>query len=118
MTKSMWGLAIAAILSNILGFFLGFEGVARIHRLHLIPFNDGMQFVLSPFPSPPNWLVYAWAYGWFFICLIAFALPSFCVIYLIRRERYFLGWTLLAITTLCLACSGAWLWFYAVFNEV
>ena len=48
-------------LFNIVGVSMGYEGVARLRRLHFPPFRDGLYDIMVSYPPPPNWLVLAWA---------------------------------------------------------
>jgi hypothetical protein len=75
-----------------------------------------MYHIMLTFPSPPNWLLLAWAFARVPILVASIMLPLVATLFLLPRGRILQGWILIGTATLVFAGTGLWIWLHAVFN--
>ena len=105
-------------LFDFLGVLLGYEGIARMRKLHWPPFLDGLYTIAMSVMPPPDWLILAWDSSWGRAIMWGgcFLIPITAFILSIGRERHVLGTTMLLAWTVVSGIVGFWIWFDAVLN--
>jgi hypothetical protein len=106
-------------LFDFLGLVLGYQGVARLRRLHWPPFHtEGLFTSAGAVWPPPDWLILAWDSPWGRAGVWSglFLFVGAALFLSIGRQRYFTAAALLLAWTAASGVVGFWIWMDAVMN--
>lgn len=113
------GLIILLILFGIVGIALTYDGIGRMKREAVPPFNEGLYTAVWPIPIPPREVILfcdpllgrigAWG--------SAFVVPTLCGYFLLRRGWLIVAFLLLGVWSLGSGGFGIWAWTFSLLGK-
>lgn len=117
MPNHLKGLLVLATLFGWLGLGLSTDGISRLRRAGVPPFNEGLFTAVWLVPSPPpEWIQWAASLAGILVSgSLAIAIPVLAAWLLFRRDRPFSASCILCLWALPTGVFGLWTWIFSLF---
>ena len=118
MNASGKGLFVLLVVFLLLSAGLGYAGIARLHRMHYPPFNDGLYATMDKIPHPsPEAIQFLDSRGGRILAgSLAVIIPVACVLLVFVRDYRIAGFSLLIVATAGYGLAGVSLFLHGVFD--
>jgi hypothetical protein len=115
MSNNAKGLFAFLATFSLLAVILGFEGIARLERVHAPPFNQEMFMIIGGVPMPPARMILFLnsICGRILTWLGVIAVPLACVLLAVRREKIYTAAAILFLWAGLCGWMGGTIWLNA-----
>lgn len=117
MTASSKFLFGFALVFGLLGVGLLYEGIGRMKRAGVPPFNDGLYEATWTVSRPPSEVIH-WCDGLVGRVVIwgcALCLPALCALLALRHDRIIVPALLMGLWSIAAGFLGIWTWLFSLF---
>lgn len=119
MSNTAKGFFLFLVVFSLVSVGMLFDGVARMKRNGVPPFNEGMVTSVDSLPRPPEGVLWRldkrpWRIALWIVALIV---PMVCGILAFRSERSAAAFGMLVVWTTLAGFAGIWVWLYSAFHR-